>query len=76
MKPPSEEMGRQQMNQFDAGVLWSVARIVELHDVPVVAADVLRESGVPLDLTKCDEADREYLEKVADEPYFRDRTKR
>lgn len=64
------------MSQFNAGVLWSVARIVELHDEPTIAADVLRESGIELDLKRCDEADREFLKQVADEPYFRDKAKR
>lgn len=60
---------------FNQGVIWAVARIIELHDQPVIAASVLRESGIKLNLRKCDEADRPWLEAVAAEPYFRDKVK-
>ena len=56
---------------FERGVLWAVARIVELHGQPVIAADVLRESGYGLDLRRADEADREFLKVLYDEPAFR-----
>lgn len=58
---------------FEDGVLWAVARIVELHDQPVIAADVLRESRIALNLRRVDEADRPFLKTVAQEPYFRNR---
>lgn len=44
---------------FDDGVLWAVARIVELFDEPRIAWDVLRTSGV--DPSRADEADAPYI---------------
>jgi len=64
-------MNEDEMRGFEHGVLWAVARIVELHDQPVIAADVLRESGIELDLRRVDEADREYLKVLRKEPAFR-----
>lgn len=53
------------MNEFDRGVAWACARIIELHDQPVIAGDVLRESGVNLEEVKTiDPYDAEFLEKA------------
>lgn len=59
------------LSEFDHGVLWAVCRIVELHDEPVVAADVLRESGINITTRQADIADRPFLKTILDEPYFR-----
>lgn len=56
---------------FEDGIIWAVARIVELHDQPVIAADVLRESGIKPNLRCVDEADRPYIKTALQEPYFR-----
>lgn len=58
--------------EFNKGVLWAVARIVELHGEPVVAADVLRESGYTPKWREVDVADKPFVKQVFDEPYFRD----
>lgn len=36
----------QDKGAFEAGYLIAVANIVHLHDEPVIAVDVLRESGI------------------------------
>lgn len=59
-----------QPSEFNKGVLWSAARIVEMFDEPTIAATVLRESQIPLDLNLVDEADRPYLKEIFDRPYF------
>lgn len=56
---------------FRGGVLWAVARIIELHDQPGIAADVLRESGFGLDLRHADEYDRPFLRRLYKESAFR-----
>jgi len=33
-------------DDFAAGVVYALARLVEMHDQPSMAADILRESGV------------------------------
>lgn len=56
--------------EFNKGVLWSIARIVELYDEPTIAAAVLRESQIPLDVRLIDEADLPYLKDIFERPYF------
>ena len=50
---------------FSYGVLYAVARIVELHDEPGIAADVLNESGV--DPRRAESYDRKFINKAARE---------
>ena len=47
---------------FDKGVLYACARIIELHDQPVIARDVLKESGADIQLV--DEHDIQFLKKM------------
>jgi hypothetical protein len=56
---------------FDQGVLYAVARIIELHDEPVIAADILAGSGV--DLKHADEYDAVFLRPVKRELRLRKR---
>ena len=32
--------------EFNQGVVWAVARIIEMHDEPTVALDVLEEANI------------------------------
>jgi len=57
-------------SDFNKGVLWAAARIVEMFDEPTIAATVLRESQIPLELRLVDEADRPYLKDIFERPYF------
>ncbi len=50
---------------FDQGVLWAAARLVELYDEPTIAAELLRESGA--DVTAADEIDVPFLTKALEE---------
>ena len=47
---------------FDQGVLWAVARIVELFDQPIIAGELLRQSGV--DVTEADMTDAPFIAKA------------
>lgn len=47
---------------FTQGVLYAVARIVQMFDEPTMAAEILRESGVNPRLA--DEYDRPFVNKV------------
>lgn len=56
---------------YEQGVLWVVARLVEMYDEPFQAAEILAESGV--DIRHADEADMPYLEIVVAEPVYQRR---
>ena len=47
---------------FETGVIYACARLIELHDEPTMANDILRESGV--DLANGDEYDLAFLRKA------------
>ena len=47
---------------FAQGVLWAAARIVEWHDLPTHARQLLQESGV--DTKHADEVDAPFIAKA------------
>lgn len=47
---------------FDQGVLWAVARIVEMFDQPTMAGEILRQSGA--DVKLADEDDVSFLKEA------------
>ncbi|HBB9211330.1 TPA: hypothetical protein JRS25_004104 [Escherichia coli] len=49
------------MNEFEQGVVYAVFLIMELHDNPVICADVLKESN----LSDFDASNLDYCEKKA-----------
>ena len=50
---------------FDQGVLWAAARMVEIFDQPTMAAELLQQSGADISLT--DGADLPCLQKALEE---------
>lgn len=54
---------------FDDGVIWAIARIVELHDEPTIAASVARENGFSYSTLRglADEADLKFIDKLKGE---------
>ena len=47
---------------FANGVIYALARLIELHDQPVMAADILKESGIPVQMVlECDRDDAKLL---------------
>ena len=51
---------------LDPGVLWAAARLVEFHDAPTLAAELLVQSGA--DITRASELDRPYIDKAMAPP--------
>ena len=47
---------------FDQGVLWAAARLVEFHDQPGIAGELLRQSGV--DVLEADMTDAPFIAKA------------
>lgn len=47
---------------FDQGVLWTVARLVEMYDQPSMACELLRESGA--DIKQADGLDAPFIAKA------------
>ena len=47
---------------LDPGVLWAAARIVEFHDEPTLAAELLTQSAA--DITRATDLDRPFIEKA------------
>lgn len=35
--------------EFNEGVMWACARIVEMHDEPTIAKDVFLEANIPVE---------------------------
>ncbi len=53
------------MDDYERGALMAISLIVRMHDVPVVAADVLNGMGLTtIDCSDLDEFDRAPLRKV------------
>lgn len=53
---------------FEAGVLFAAARLVDLHDQPGMAADILIEAGMQnCDCKDLDDCEREPLKLVQGE---------
>ncbi len=55
--------GRLGDEDFDRGILWAAARLVEFHDQPTIAGVLLRESGANLSLA--DDVDMPFLTQAA-----------
>jgi len=57
------------MNQdFADGVIWAAARIIEMHDNPVIAKDVINEASINEDeMRKGCEYDLEFLRGQIDQ---------
>ena len=47
---------------FDHGVLWAVARLVEFYDEPTMAGEILQQSGANADLA--DELDGPFIARA------------
>lgn len=53
---------------FEQGVLWAIARIIEMYGDETVAAEILAESGI--DISLADESDLPYLEIAKADPMY------
>ena len=51
-------------NDFNAGVVFAAARLVEIHDQPTIAAEIIRCAGIKREEFKaCAEHDLAFLRK-------------
>lgn len=50
--------------EFDAGVLWAAARLVEFHDQPTLAEELLVQSGA--DVSKATALDAPFIQQALD----------
>ncbi len=55
---------RRKTAEFDAGVLWAAARLVEFHDQPTLAKELLIQSGA--DLSKATALDAPFIQQALD----------
>lgn len=60
MKSAQEERER----DFDAGILWAAARLVEFHDQPTLAKELLIQSGT--DPSKATALDAPFIQQALD----------
>lgn len=54
---------------FEDGIVWAVARIVEMHDEPKMAMEIAREAGFTFSTIRrmADEADLPFINELAKE---------
>ena len=56
-------------SQFHKGIVHGAARLIEMHDQPTMALDILREAGLTeQDYKKCYECDLVFIRKQIDVP--------
>jgi len=61
------ELEKQKMSNFNDGVVYAAARLIEMHDQPTMALEIIEQAGITHDeLRKCNEYDLAFLRKEAE----------